>query len=149
MKWRLRISLSLKCFDLVSVIGHGLEGKGKVTGLKVAVSSLLLSLYSLLIATICKVKGSERGDRGAQPLLEWIPRKREAEEVMKWVPSPKNNIQTLEAEAKGLSDQVDRLTGEVYNLTVQKFMCWRSSASTNKQRYRVGKRLEVTGGMVL
>ncbi|KAF3556857.1 hypothetical protein F2Q69_00015408 [Brassica cretica] len=79
----------------------------------------------------------------------WIPRKREADEVMKWVPSPKNNIQTLEAEAKGLSDQVDRLTGEVYNLTVQKFLCWRSSASTNKQRYRVGKRLEVTGGMVL
>ncbi|KAF3486325.1 hypothetical protein F2Q69_00055493 [Brassica cretica] len=77
MKWRLRISLSLKCFDLVSVIGHGLEGKGKVTGLKVAgegqdvgLYSLLLSLYSLLIATICKVKGSERGDRGAQPLLE-------------------------------------------------------------------------------
>ncbi|KAG2283675.1 hypothetical protein Bca52824_054895 [Brassica carinata] len=54
-----------------------------------------------------------------------------------------------EAEAKGLSDQVDRLTREVYNLTVQKFLCWRSSASTNKQRYRVGKRLEVTGGMVL
>jgi len=25
----------------------------------------------------------------------------------------------VQAEAKGLSDQVDRLTGEVYNLTVQ------------------------------
>uniref|UniRef100_M4D7D6 Uncharacterized protein n=2 Tax=Brassica campestris TaxID=3711 RepID=M4D7D6_BRACM len=48
-----------------------------------------------------------------------LKRLEEAEEVMKWVPSLKNNIQTLEAEAKGLSDQVDRLTGEVYNLTVQ------------------------------
>ncbi|WZY86614.1 hypothetical protein YC2023_032998 [Brassica napus] len=37
---------------------------------RVNVSSLLLSLYSLLIATNCEVKGSERGDRGAQPLLE-------------------------------------------------------------------------------
>ncbi|XP_033146183.1 uncharacterized protein LOC117133627 isoform X2 [Brassica rapa] len=57
---------------------------------------------------------------GVQEQMErLLKRLEEAEEVMKWVPSLKNNIQTLEAEAKGLSDQVDRLTGEVYNLTVQ------------------------------
>ncbi|KAG2299137.1 hypothetical protein Bca52824_035609 [Brassica carinata] len=57
---------------------------------------------------------------GVQEQIEILTKRlEEAEEVMKFVPSLKNQIETLEAHATGLSRQVDRLTAEVYNLTVQ------------------------------
>ncbi|KAL0658386.1 hypothetical protein Bca4012_078971 [Brassica carinata] len=57
---------------------------------------------------------------GVQEQIESLTKRlEEAEEVMKFVPSLKNKIETLEAQAKGLTRQVDRLTAEVYNLTVQ------------------------------
>ncbi|KAG2280470.1 hypothetical protein Bca52824_051690 [Brassica carinata] len=55
---------------------------------------------------------------GVQEQIESLTKRlEEAEEVMKFVPSLKNQIETLEA--KGLTRQIDRLTAEVYNLTVQ------------------------------
>ncbi|KAG2290664.1 hypothetical protein Bca52824_050268 [Brassica carinata] len=43
----------------------------------------------------------------------------EAEEVIKWVPNLKRQIESVEAQVKRLALLVDRLTGGVYNLTVQ------------------------------
>uniref|UniRef100_A0A0D2ZVQ3 No apical meristem-associated C-terminal domain-containing protein n=1 Tax=Brassica oleracea var. oleracea TaxID=109376 RepID=A0A0D2ZVQ3_BRAOL len=50
---------------------------------------------------------------GVQEQIESLTKRlEEAEEVMKFVPSLKNQIETLEAQAKGLTRQVDRLTAE-------------------------------------
>ncbi|KAG2310602.1 hypothetical protein Bca52824_022159 [Brassica carinata] len=57
---------------------------------------------------------------GVQEQVEWLTKRVEAtEEVIKLMPSLKHEIQTLEGQAKERTLQVDRLTGEVYNLTVQ------------------------------
>ncbi|KAL0684570.1 hypothetical protein Bca4012_051418 [Brassica carinata] len=57
---------------------------------------------------------------GVQEEIEHL-RKRvdEAEEVIKWVPNLKRQIESVEAQVKRLALLVDRLTGDVYNLTVQ------------------------------
>ncbi|KAG2303177.1 hypothetical protein Bca52824_031828 [Brassica carinata] len=56
---------------------------------------------------------------GVQEQLEWLTKRVEAaEEEIKFITSLKHQIQTLEGKAKELNLQVDRLTGEVYNLTV-------------------------------
>ncbi|XP_048612701.1 uncharacterized protein LOC106434838 isoform X2 [Brassica napus] len=57
---------------------------------------------------------------GVQEEIEHL-RKRvdEAEEVIKWVPNIKRQIESVEAQVKRLALLVDRLIGDVYNLTVQ------------------------------
>ncbi|KAG2280167.1 hypothetical protein Bca52824_051387 [Brassica carinata] len=43
----------------------------------------------------------------------------EVEVVINWVPEVDNHIQRLEAEVKDLTREVDYLTGQVYNLSIQ------------------------------
>ncbi|KAG2331349.1 hypothetical protein Bca52824_002529 [Brassica carinata] len=57
---------------------------------------------------------------GVQEQIESLTKRlEEAEQLLNLMPSLKIQVETLEAEAKGLTRQVDRLTAEVYNLTVQ------------------------------
>ncbi|KAG2305004.1 hypothetical protein Bca52824_033655 [Brassica carinata] len=57
---------------------------------------------------------------GVQQELERLTKRlEEVELVINWVPEVNRKIERLEAEVKGLNGQVDKLIGEVYNLTVQ------------------------------
>ncbi|XP_056862353.1 uncharacterized protein LOC130510037 [Raphanus sativus] len=57
---------------------------------------------------------------GVQEQLEILTKRvEEAEQLIKWVPELKQQIEGLEAEVKSLTGVVDHLNAEIYNLTVQ------------------------------
>ncbi|KAG2308308.1 hypothetical protein Bca52824_028056 [Brassica carinata] len=53
-----------------------------------------------------------------EEILRLRKRVEEADEVMKWVPTLNKQIESLEAQVKRLALLLDKLTGDVYNLTV-------------------------------